>query len=114
MARIPTHLLDQCRHSCQWEIDKYGDAVSYRALQPSWQAGNHVSKEGRHPHGQSPAQSRVFEEELQRNSIPYTIVGGLRFYERKEIKDFLAYLRLLVNPSDDCLLYTSPSPRDRG
>lgn len=50
------------------------------------------------------AQSRVFEEELQRNSIPYTIVGGLRFYERKEIKDFLAYLRLLVNPSDDVSL----------
>ncbi|MCX6640009.1 MAG: UvrD-helicase domain-containing protein [bacterium] len=46
------------------------------------------------------AQSRNFEDALRKNQIPYTIVGGLRFYERKEIKDFLGYLRLLVNPSD--------------
>ena len=50
------------------------------------------------------AQSRVFEEELQRSAIPYVIIGGVRFYERREIKDFLAYLRLLVNPSDDVSL----------
>lgn len=46
------------------------------------------------------AQSRVLEEKFIAASIPYTIVGGLRFYERKEIKDLLAYLRLLVNPED--------------
>lgn len=46
------------------------------------------------------AQSRTFEDALMRNRIPYVIVGGLRFYERKEIKDFLAYLRLLVNPDE--------------
>ncbi len=46
------------------------------------------------------AQSRVLEEALIRASIPYKIVGGLRFYERKEIKDLLAYLKLLVNPFD--------------
>ncbi len=46
------------------------------------------------------AQSRPFEETLRENTIPYIIVGGLRFYERKEVKDFLAYLRLLVNPND--------------
>ncbi|NKB70264.1 MAG: DNA helicase PcrA [Candidatus Latescibacteria bacterium] len=46
------------------------------------------------------AQSRPLEEELQRARLPYTIVGGIRFYERKEVKDLLAYLRLLVNPSD--------------
>jgi DNA helicase-2/ATP-dependent DNA helicase PcrA len=47
------------------------------------------------------SQSRALEDVLRRNTIPYTIVGGTRFYERKEIKDILAYLRLLTNPSDE-------------
>jgi DNA helicase-2/ATP-dependent DNA helicase PcrA len=46
------------------------------------------------------AQSRVIEEELRRHSLPYLIVGGVRFYDRKEIRDILAYLRLLLNPED--------------
>ena len=47
------------------------------------------------------AQSRVLEDALRRASIPYVIVGGVRFYERREIKDVVAYLRLVVNPLDD-------------
>jgi ATP-dependent DNA helicase UvrD/PcrA len=47
------------------------------------------------------AQSRVLEDALRRARVPYAIVGGVRFYERKEIKDTLAYLRLTVNPADD-------------
>jgi DNA helicase-2/ATP-dependent DNA helicase PcrA len=47
------------------------------------------------------AQSRVIEDALRYRGIPYTIVGGVRFYERAEVKDVLAYLRLLVNPSDN-------------
>ena len=50
------------------------------------------------------AQSRALEEELQRGGVPYAIVGGIRFYERREIKDLLAYLRLLANPADDVSL----------
>jgi DNA helicase-2/ATP-dependent DNA helicase PcrA len=46
------------------------------------------------------AQSRAIEDELVRNQIPYTVVGGMKFYERKEIKDVLAFLKLIVNPSD--------------
>jgi len=46
------------------------------------------------------AQSRAIEDELVKHQIPYTIVGGMRFYERKEIKDILAYLRLIANPVD--------------
>ena len=46
------------------------------------------------------AQSRVLEEAFTRYLIPYVIIGGLRFYERKEIKDVLAYLKLLANPDD--------------
>lgn len=47
------------------------------------------------------AQSRVIEDSLRRKGISYVIVGGIRFYERKEIKDILAYLKLVVNPSDN-------------
>ena len=47
------------------------------------------------------AQSRAFEESLRRHGIAYKIYGGLSFYQRKEIKDFLAYLRLIVNPNDN-------------
>ena len=46
------------------------------------------------------AQSRALEDALRRSGVPYVIVGGLRFYERKEIKDVLAYLRVLANPRD--------------
>ena len=47
------------------------------------------------------AQSRVLEEALRRGGVPYVIVGSVRFYERREIKDALAYLRLALNPGDD-------------
>src|SRR6186713_1222650 len=47
------------------------------------------------------AQSRSFEESLRRMNIPYTIYGGISFYQRKEIKDYIAYLRLIVNPKDE-------------
>src|ERR1700727_3167992 len=47
------------------------------------------------------AQSRAFEESLRRMAIPYTMFGGVSFYQRKEIKDFLAYLRVIVNPRDE-------------
>jgi DNA helicase-2/ATP-dependent DNA helicase PcrA len=47
------------------------------------------------------AQSRAMEENLMRNQIPYQIIGGTRFFDRKEIKDVIAYLRLIFNPRDD-------------
>ena len=47
------------------------------------------------------AQSRSFEESLRRMNIPYTIYGGISFYQRKEIKDYIAYLRIIVNPRDE-------------
>ena len=50
------------------------------------------------------AQSRIFEETFLRSAIPYKVVGGVRFYERKEVKDFLGYLRVLVNPEDEVSL----------
>ena len=50
------------------------------------------------------AQSRVMEEVLLKSNINYTIVGGIKFYDRKEIKDILAYLRVIANPDDDISL----------
>ncbi len=47
------------------------------------------------------AQSRVFEEELVRAEVPYKVVGGTRFYDRREVKDMIAFVRLLGNPSDE-------------
>jgi len=47
------------------------------------------------------AQSRTFEEALRRRNMPYQIVGGVSFYQRKEIKDVMAYLKLIANPKDD-------------
>jgi DNA helicase-2/ATP-dependent DNA helicase PcrA len=50
------------------------------------------------------AQSRAIEDSLMREGVPYKIIGGVRFYERKEIKDSLAFLKLIINPHDDVSL----------
>ena len=50
------------------------------------------------------AQSRQFEDSFARKGIPYRVLSGLRYYDRKELKDMMAYMRLLVNPSDDLSL----------
>ena len=50
------------------------------------------------------AQSRAFEEVFVRSGLPYVIVGGVRFYERREVRDLLAYLRLIANPEDEASL----------
>lgn len=68
-----------------------------------------VEKEDRKPSDfailyRTNAQSRVFEESLMKLNIPYKIVGGLKFYDRKEVKDVIAYLRLIQNPVDNISL----------
>jgi DNA helicase-2/ATP-dependent DNA helicase PcrA len=60
------------------------------------------------------AQSRIFEETLRRKNIPYKIYGGLSFYERKEIKDILAYFRMIINPEDEEALKRSINYPKRG
>ena len=60
------------------------------------------------------AQSRVLEDSLRRSGVPYQIVGGVRFYERKEIKDLISYLRLLVNPADDIAFRRAIAAPSRG
>jgi DNA helicase-2/ATP-dependent DNA helicase PcrA len=60
------------------------------------------------------AQTRAFEEELNRRQIPYQLVGGVRFYERAEIKDLVAYLRVLRNPQDNFSLVRILNQPPRG
>jgi DNA helicase-2/ATP-dependent DNA helicase PcrA len=60
------------------------------------------------------AQSRVLEDALRRAGIPYLIVGGVRFYERREVKDVVAYLRLIANPFDDVAFRRAVAAPARG
>ena len=60
------------------------------------------------------AQSRVFEESLRRQRIDYNIVGGFSFYERAEIKDIVAYVKLALNPFDDIALLRVINTPPRG
>lgn len=60
------------------------------------------------------AQSRVLEISLRNSGIPYTIIGGIEFYQRKEIKDILSYLRLCINPHDDIALERTINTPTRG
>ncbi|MBI2405890.1 UvrD-helicase domain-containing protein [Candidatus Microgenomates bacterium] len=70
--------------------------TSHSAIQPS----NHLSYRDFAVLYRTNAQSRVLEEAMLHAGIPYVLIGGVRFYDRREVKDVLAYLRLLVNPKD--------------
>ena len=98
--------------------DRSGGAkpISYRGADADDEA-RYVCAELRRLHGdgridwsdaavfyRSNAQSRVIEEELVANDVPYQVIGGTRFYDRREIKDALAFLRAAVNPSDEVSL----------
>jgi DNA helicase II / ATP-dependent DNA helicase PcrA len=109
-----------------WTENAEGErAQVYRAWDENEEAG-WVAQTVRSLHGQgldyhdvalfyrTNAQSRVLEDALRRASIPYVIVGGVRFYERREIKDLLAYLRLAVNPADDVAFRRAIAAPPRG
>lgn len=77
------YIVEQINHLRREEYSKYSDfTILYRTN----------------------AQSRVFETVFMREGIPYKVVGGQKFYERKEIKDIIAYLRVIANPNDDVSL----------
>ena len=100
-----------------WTKKPDGEPITYFTANSEWDEANYVAdtieenvREGRYGYSdmailyRTNAQSRVFEDTFMQRGLPYTIVGALKFYERKEIKDVLAYLRLIVNPRDDVSL----------
>lgn len=90
---VVRELADQ-QHEAQFVV-----AEIRRLIQSQRLTGNHFAVMYR-----TTAQSRVLEEAFRISDVPYRIVGGVRFYERKEVKDVLAVLRLLHNPNDDVSL----------
>ena len=97
-----------------WTENERGEAICCVELENEYDEAEYVSKKLkalRAKHGASynefavlyriNAQSRAVENMLAREGIPYRIIGGFRFYDRKEIKDVIAYLRLIQNPDDD-------------
>jgi DNA helicase II / ATP-dependent DNA helicase PcrA len=105
VSRVPKDL---------WTDTGTGDPVCrYRAEDERDEASWVASEVGRLHNGEAVAfgdiaifyrtnaQSRVLEEELVRHNVPYKVVGGTRFYDRREVRDVLAYLKLLLNPSDE-------------
>jgi DNA helicase-2/ATP-dependent DNA helicase PcrA len=89
---------DKARVYRAWDEHEEANFVAQTALTVR---GEGVTWDGIAVFYRTNAQSRVLEDALRRARIPYTIVGGVRFYERKEVKDTLAYLRLAINPNDD-------------
>ncbi len=99
-----------------WTENPSGEQIVYRRLENEWEEANFVCREiGKFTRNdlnlrdiavfyRTNAQSRVMEEMLLRDGIPYHMVGGMRFYARMEIKDILAYLKALDNPSDEISL----------
>lgn len=95
-----------------WTNTSSGDKVTLYPAKDEYDEARYIAKKifayhhAGHPLAESAvlfrtnAQSRVFEEVFMELGIPYVLVGGVRFYERKEIKDVLAYLRLIYNPED--------------
>jgi DNA helicase-2/ATP-dependent DNA helicase PcrA len=99
-----------------WTENPSGEQITYRRLENDWEEANFVCREisafSRKGVGlgeiavfyRTNAQSRVIEEMLLREEIPYHMVGGMRFYARMEIKDIVAYLKVLDNPADEIAL----------
>ncbi len=102
------------REKVLWTENEEGDPIVYfTAKDEQEEAGFIVQEIQDHPERKysdfaafyrTNAQSRAIEEELVRVRIPYAVVAGVRFYERKEVKDIIAYLRAIANPTDDLSL----------
>jgi DNA helicase-2/ATP-dependent DNA helicase PcrA len=95
-----------------WTDQAGGDLIVYARCSDELEEGDFVAKTARAVLTadadavsavlyRTNAQSRVLEDALRRENLTYRIIGGVRFYERKEVKDALAYLKLLLNPHDD-------------
>ena len=110
------HNIDR-RDKTLWTKQPPGEPISYKTCGSEWDEAAYVASViedyvdgGKYSYSdmailyRTNAQSRVFEDEFMQIGLPYTIVGALKFYERKEIKDIMAYLRVIINPHDNVSL----------
>jgi DNA helicase-2/ATP-dependent DNA helicase PcrA len=123
-SKPPTRHRQQRRAPRQGAVDRRARASRFRCTPPStrwtrrasWSAASRTGGNGRLLADcailyRSNAQSRVLEEALMQDAMPYRIYGGLRFFERQEIKDAMAYLRLINNRGDDAASSGWSTPR---
>ena len=99
-----------------WTTKEDGEKIRYSRLESDREEASHIARQiawmardGRNYSDfailyRTNAQSRLFEEALSMQGIPYQVLSGTRYYDRKEIKDVMAYMRLVVNPADDLSL----------
>ncbi len=109
-----------------WTDNKKGDPVDFYEVANEIEEANFVAgairclvKEDVRPQEiavfyRTNAQSRVMEDALRREQLPYMVIGGMRFYERREVKDILAYLRVVINPQDSVNLKRIINVPNRG
>src|SRR5262249_44368116 len=108
-----------------WTDNPRGDRIPLFAgtddrAEASWVAARVREEAARRPYEdvavlyRTNAQSRPFEEAFRRDRIPYQVVGAMQFYERREVKDLLGYLKLAVNPEDDVAFRRTVNVPGRG
>lgn len=106
-----------------WTDAEDGNRIVYQRLQDERDEAGYIASEINRIGGnyndfailyRTNAQSRTFEEALSRRGIPYRVLGGLRYYDRKEIKDMLSYMRLVQNKADDLSLVRIINEPKRG
>ncbi|MBQ2747570.1 MAG: UvrD-helicase domain-containing protein, partial [Firmicutes bacterium] len=110
-----------------WTVKDAGEKIIYRRADDEKEEARFIAQEIYHLEGRSGlsysdfavlyrtnAQSRVFEDAFSRADIPYRVLGGLRYYDRKEIKDIMAYMRLVQNSADDLSLVRIINEPKRG
>ena len=104
-SRRPKHLFtegDAGERICRYRAEDEHDEASFVAAEIlRLRSAEHLTYGDVAVFYRTNAQSRVVEEELVRQGIPYKVIGGTRFYDRREIRDVLAYLRLVANPGDE-------------
>ena len=115
------------KHKELWTDREDGEKINYARCDSDKEEANYVTRQidylnrkaGRSYSDiailyRTNAQSRLFEEALSRYGIPYRVLSGMRYYDRKEIKDAMAYMRLVVNPTDDLSLIRIINEPKRG
>lgn len=114
------------KHKALWTDREAGAKITYRRLEDEKREAWYVSGEIERLRGEGyrygdcailyrkNAQSRAFEEKFSFRGIPYRVLAGMRFYDRKEIKDVMSYLRLIENPDDDVAMLRVINEPKRG